>query len=75
MRTRILTFSMAVLTALAMMAAPAVAAGPPGDGICGSAYGEFHRGLAQGEGPMGQLHKPGVAHHGAAGLCLGKFSD
>lgn len=75
MRKKLITFLTAALTALAMMAAPAAAGGPPGDGICGSAYGEFHQELAQMPGPMGQVHQPGVEHRGAAGLCLAKFAD
>ena len=57
---------LALVLLLVMAFAPMASAHDP---VCGEDFGQFHRSLAQEEGPMGQVHKPGLAHNGAAGLC------
>ncbi len=65
MKRVLLVFALVLVMMLAVL--PVAGAHTP---VCGKDFGMLHKTLAQGEGPMGQSHKPGKAHNGAAGLCL-----
>lgn len=70
MRLRHLALMLLLAAMMILAAMPAASA----HGFCddgGRSFGAFHSQLAQQDGPMGQVHKPGLAHGGYAGACLG----
>lgn len=60
---RKLVIVLIVVAALMAFVVPVASAHPA---FCesGRAFGQFHAELAQREGPMGQTHRPGIAHTG-----------
>lgn len=60
-----LIFLLALVMLLVMAFAPVAGAHDP---TCGKDFGQLHKELAM-EGKTGQIHKPGLAHNGAAGMC------